>query len=430
MTPTEVRLIDFFVFDAAEDIGRFSRATTDEVAEHFGIDPKAAYRVLNALAKKGRLTKARDIMKRHKGRTAVGYQWWEYYWQPGDLERYEQREKPLKESTMTTHDDNEIEQAEAAGEEYAYDQINGEYFMDWVRDQLIEARHMPQDKVLPLETKQDALVIARNMLQQLKWDTRDLRAREIERLLVVDRVTPDIIDAFFEGFRRTLDASRDWLADELLEMERGLRSGVEEARRGPEPGPTSLIIDGGLEARRIKVGGPSKTLRATTETWVVHQPGDPGNSVLQVDIFKPEGQLWTAWTGNFIRARDREIAKRVAAARNGTGEGEHERGERHKQRARAPLASGPALTSNERAVLLAIANSEYQHGSGENLIGNYVYSEGIADESGIGRRSIAGVFSSLSKKNLIHVAVGPRKSDDTVALTAAGVEALPENRKR
>ena len=90
----ETEIVDYFIFNAEDvDVGAFSRAKTDEVAAHFGIDPKIAYRTLDALAQQGVLLKTRDIMKRHRGRTAVGYQWWEYSWRPGDLERYKERER-------------------------------------------------------------------------------------------------------------------------------------------------------------------------------------------------------------------------------------------------------------------------------------------------------------------------------------------------
>jgi hypothetical protein len=92
--PTEQQLVDYFLFDAEDqDIGTFSRAKTNEVASHFGITPEAAFRALDALARRGTLTKTRDVMKRHRGKTAVGYQWWEYGWKPGDLARYEARGK-------------------------------------------------------------------------------------------------------------------------------------------------------------------------------------------------------------------------------------------------------------------------------------------------------------------------------------------------
>jgi hypothetical protein len=93
--PTDQQLIDYFIFDTDDaDIGTFSRATTDEVAAHFKLDPKAAFRALDALAKRGVLSKTRDVMKRHRGQTAVGYQWWEYLWKPEDTARYEARQKP------------------------------------------------------------------------------------------------------------------------------------------------------------------------------------------------------------------------------------------------------------------------------------------------------------------------------------------------
>lgn len=123
--------------------------------------------------------------------------------------------------------------AEQAGEQYAQDQLQGDYFMDWVRDQLLEASRMPPEDVLPLETQQDALVIAKNMLQQLKHDTlRDLRANEIESLIGINRAEPDDIDSFFVGFENGLNAAHEWLADELLEIKSGMGSRrVGETRR-------------------------------------------------------------------------------------------------------------------------------------------------------------------------------------------------------
>ena len=54
-----------------------------------------------------------------------------------------------------------------------------------------------------------------------------------------------------------------------------------------------------------------------------------------------------------------------------------------------------SLTDRERAVLHAIAKSEYQSG---DLVGNYIWSSGVAVDAGISKRSIAGVFSSLRKR--------------------------------
>jgi hypothetical protein len=126
---------------------------------------------------------------------------------------------------------------EAAGEQYATDQIASTYFADWVRDQMLEASKLPPEGVLPLETKADATVIARNMLRQLEQDTRrDLRGDEISSLLGTDEVSREAHREFFEGFRKTCDASRDWLADELLTIKGEMGGGgVGEASRALTP---------------------------------------------------------------------------------------------------------------------------------------------------------------------------------------------------
>ena len=90
-------------------------------------------------------------------------------------------------------------------------------------------------------------------------------------------------------------------------------------RRQEPSGPESLDLGDDLAARRLGIG-VSKSLRgAPTEVWAVHPYGDPGASVLQVELYKPFGQPWAAWTGATTRARDRELAQRVAVARNGAG---------------------------------------------------------------------------------------------------------------
>lgn len=150
-----------------------------------------------------------------------------------------------------------LEDAEAAGEKFVHDQVGGDYFRDWVRDQLYEASRMDPSTVLPLETKSDARTIARNMLQQLEWDTkRDLDTREILRLSgaagVFDIGSEDwvrdkygiksgnVVDEFMGGFQRVLHDPklRDHLAEEILEMNQDLRgetSYMGEARHGAKP---------------------------------------------------------------------------------------------------------------------------------------------------------------------------------------------------
>ena len=62
MLPTEAQLVDYFIFDAEDiDVGTFSRSKTDEVAAHFKIDEKAAYRALNALASGGSMAESQKI---------------------------------------------------------------------------------------------------------------------------------------------------------------------------------------------------------------------------------------------------------------------------------------------------------------------------------------------------------------------------------
>lgn len=142
--------------------------------------------------------------------------------------------------------------AEAAGEQYAYDQINSDHFMDWVRDQLAEASRMDPSTVLPLETEADARKIAHNMLQQLEWDTkRDLDDREIEKM-INDDATRENTRAFYEGFKRALDASRDWLADELLTINQELRGGggVKEAPSSHTPRQIQDFKNGFAEGYR------------------------------------------------------------------------------------------------------------------------------------------------------------------------------------
>ncbi len=99
--------------------------------------------------------------------------------------------------------------AHQAGADYAQEQVTSDHFHQWVWEQLSQAAKMDPDKVLPLETKADARTIARNMLQDLEWDT-------------VQQYNPEVEDpkAFWAGFRETLRSSetRDWLADELLRM--------------------------------------------------------------------------------------------------------------------------------------------------------------------------------------------------------------------
>ena len=160
----------------------------------------------------------------------------------------------------------DIEKANAAGVQYAQDQINGEYFMNWVHDQLVEASRMPEDKVLPLETKSDAMVIAKKMLRQLERDTK----RDNPDLEVLGRdASREDTAAFYDGFSATLELARDWLADELLEIksEMGGRGRLSEERsnipsQNPLSGPRK-------EERDLAIERAVKLARSTGEDHAV-----------------------------------------------------------------------------------------------------------------------------------------------------------------
>ena len=148
--------------------------------------------------------------------------------------------------------------AEKAGAQYAQDQITGDYFMQWVWDQMIEAEQMRKadpSSVIPLETKKDYRKVARNMLQQLEWDTkRDLHSWDLLNAAGASGVFKagsedwvrdkygvtmgDVADAFYTGFDGVLedDATREWLADEVEAIHGQLKNGeggeISEARRG------------------------------------------------------------------------------------------------------------------------------------------------------------------------------------------------------
>jgi hypothetical protein len=112
------------------------------------------------------------------------------------------------------------------GSDYAAEQIESNHFRDWVYEQMVEAERMRQadpDSVLPLETQNDALKIAKNMLQQLEWDTK----REL-----------DESKEFYEGFTEMLKSTnvREYVADLILEadgMVRPPETRAREAKRTP-----------------------------------------------------------------------------------------------------------------------------------------------------------------------------------------------------
>jgi hypothetical protein len=169
-----------------------------------------------------------------------------------------------------------LEAASKAGADYASDQINGSYFRDWVWEQMVEAEEMRKcdpSSVLPLETPSDAKKLARNMLQQLEWDTkRDMEqptvlelsgAKGVFNIGSADWVRDhygityeEVSDAFFSAFDEELKSPsiRQWLSDMILEMDEEVR-GVRKSKLVEE-----------TRANRRK---------STGETWAEAPKGDP-----------------------------------------------------------------------------------------------------------------------------------------------------------
>jgi hypothetical protein len=153
-----------------------------------------------------------------------------------------------------------LEAAEKAGANYAEEQIGGDHFRDWVYEQVAEAHQMGQqdpDSVFPSDTPEGAKKAARNMLQQLEWDThKQMDQREVLELSGASGIfdmgsadwvrdtygitAKDVTDAFFSAFDEELEkpATRQWLTDIVLETnedvvveERGRRGGPSHIRR-------------------------------------------------------------------------------------------------------------------------------------------------------------------------------------------------------
>lgn len=144
------------------------------------------------------------------------------------------RSKPEQLHEATTRRAPRRDDPKTIGIQYATDQLEGDHFKNWVRDQMLEAARLPEDQVLPLETKADAKKIARNMLQQLEWDTtRELSKQDIDQMTRGGELEGR---AFLEGFRRGVrdPSTVDWLADELLTLkEEAPNAPTLHARRGP-----------------------------------------------------------------------------------------------------------------------------------------------------------------------------------------------------
>lgn len=123
--------------------------------------------------------------------------------------------------------------AEAAGRQYAEQQIESDYFQQWMYEQMVEGDRMRRadpSSVMPLETDADYQKLARNMMQQLYWDTsRDMDPREIDEL-----TGGGSRKEFFDGFRAKLyePETLKWVAGIVKEMDQHLRQGEQQSLPG------------------------------------------------------------------------------------------------------------------------------------------------------------------------------------------------------
>lgn len=174
------------------------------------------------------------------------------------------------------------QQARAAGVQYADDQIQSDYFDNWVFEQLHEGARPGSQAAPGLETEnlvkvEPSMELAGRMLQQLVWDTqRDLEASTIEEYLraqgVLDPLKHKTVvgPAFWEGLREHLRTRnvRSWVAEKIrgfakhLTRTRGSRHGdamktigyqVLVFNEGSSTPETVSRVNTEAEAERLKV---------------------------------------------------------------------------------------------------------------------------------------------------------------------------------
>jgi hypothetical protein len=83
--------------------------------------------------------------------------------------------------------------------------------------------------------------------------------------------------------------------------------------------PIGTLRVGEYEARRLSQKKSKSMPGVTVETWVIHETGSPGDSVLQSDLFFTKGQ-WHAWTGGTSSRRNQDLMNELAVIRNEAGE--------------------------------------------------------------------------------------------------------------
>ncbi len=197
-----------------------------------------------------------------------------------------------------------VDTAREAGAHYAQDQLSGDFFRDWVWDQLFEAEEMRQrdpNSVIPLESKADYDRLARNMLQQLGWDIdRDLNPRE-----VIGDASREEQQAFWDGLHDELKKkeTRDWLVEELIiPMHKEVVAGPPQQSlpgvqaRGPSRAVSESSIrwepsGGGTGWRGTGPSGQTYLLRrAGGDKWNLHIGGAKHGPYAHLDWAKAEAE--------------------------------------------------------------------------------------------------------------------------------------------
>ena len=130
---------------------------------------------------------------------------------------------------------NALEQATAAGTQYAEDQIQSDHFSDWVRDQISEGEQLRRRGEDVID---DTDQIARNMLQQLKWDI--MRDLDVPREFAGN---DEAVQAYAQGIRNVLEgeSARTWLSEEIkyIQEERAGQQASEKTRVREQRGSIS-----------------------------------------------------------------------------------------------------------------------------------------------------------------------------------------------
>ena len=142
-------------------------------------------------------------------------------------------------------EDEDEDKAREAGTTYANEQVTSNHFDYWVYEQLHEAYEKlePEKIARGLDATsvarggKAAEEVAKNMLEQLRWDiARDLAPREVTRLLdtagVEQSGSRNTHRAFWEGLRDALGSKnyRAWLAETVASA---AESFVEQAKAAP-----------------------------------------------------------------------------------------------------------------------------------------------------------------------------------------------------